>query len=521
VSIRHTTVVRALFGLGVLLPSPLLAGDTPYAWGAPSAQSQLYSDTTPVPVGKGALFVPSLTGGDDEPQVLLVDGATVVPIPVGRRVVVDPGRYVVVAGPQDPGAGQGVPIEVLPARTALVPVGWGALRIETVDKQLARFGAPFELVEVDSGRVVKLQVDETREIKTWLLAPGLYRIREPGSDRITAPDFVTVHVPKGGLANVRVFADRRTGEFLGGGVIPLDATIPDADADDSLWTGALVLSLDGTVSQVEHVAGALDSTLVSGRGFLDGRADYRSGFHTLNLAGNLTQGQQYLELLDDRPLPLLKTDDNLSGSARYALYMNDALGLYAGGEASTQLLETVGVATEDVTIAVRKTDGSVNERTIAGGETYRLADPMAPTRLGVGAGLSLRFLDVRWADVSVRGGVGWRRFVVDGVLVSEDNPNTPALEFTELADFDQAGLEAGATVAFKIKSFASVASGLDAFYAFDSFDSPSYRWTNDLSLRLTDIVSAHYEFDAEVNPRLTSELAVRQGAFLRATWSLL
>ena len=54
-------------------PAPDVA-QTLYRWAAPTAADQLAADTTVVPAGMGALFVPAMTNGSDEPEALVYQG---------------------------------------------------------------------------------------------------------------------------------------------------------------------------------------------------------------------------------------------------------------------------------------------------------------------------------------------------------------------------------------------------------------------------------------------------------------
>ncbi len=516
-----------------LIPAALLIGagwlgapaaaEPAYAWQAPSPQSQLANDRTEVPVGKGAIFVPAISSPDDEPDVLLVDAGSVRKIDTGRRVIVEPGRYVVVVGAADPKDAVGVPVRVLPGRTELVPVAWGALRVEVVTRKLERFDGAYELIHVASGRRVFLQESaaDDQELRTWLLEPGLYRFAELGSDNLNAPDFVTVHIPKGGLVNFRLFMDRRTGNFLGGGVVPLDRTLPEPDEGDESWDSSLAVGLNGTANQIEHVAGFPDQTFATGSFFVNGRADWRSSVNAVTLRGELEEGQQFIETGGDRALPLIKAQDRLAGDAFYALSLNPGVGLYARVGLETQLFETGAFFIEDTEVALRSRDGGVEYIQVDTGEQFTVAEALSPTRTRAGGGLNIRFLNVKWADLSVRGGPGWRWNSYAGSLISEDNPNTPALEYTELYDFQQQGFEATAAASFRIKGIASVSSELDTFVEFGDFTRPYWRWDNNVSLRLSNVVSVNYLLDIGKFPQLSESLQLRQGAYLQASWSLL
>jgi len=415
----------------------------------------------------------------------------------------------------------GTAINVLPGRTEVVPVNWGALRVEVVDRKLARHDGAYELVNVETGRRVLLQESQGEELRTWLLEPGLYRFTEIGNDNILAPDFLTVHIPKGGLVNFRLFMDRRTGNFLGGGVVPLERALPDETLTDTDWTSSLSFGANGTVNQTEHIAGIPDQTFGTGSLFVNGRADYRADLHALTIKGEMEEGYQFIETAGDRALPFIKAQDRLEGDAFYSLFLNPGLGIYGHLGSETQVFETNAVFFEDTELAIRGTDGGVEYETVAGGEFYTIAEALSPTRTRLGGGLNLRFLNFKWADLSVHAGPGIRWNNYAGSLISEDNPNTPAIEYTELDDFQQRGIEATAVAAFKIRGVMSISSELDTFIPWDEVDQRYWSWDNNVSLKLSNVMSFNYLFDIGQFPQISDSLQIRQGAYLQASWSLL
>ena len=68
-------------------------------WASPSIEIQLQMDDVIVPVGKGAVFVPSMTDPDNEPVCgVLSKGRIVQDSKTGHRILLAPGTYTVVYG---------------------------------------------------------------------------------------------------------------------------------------------------------------------------------------------------------------------------------------------------------------------------------------------------------------------------------------------------------------------------------------------------------------------------------------
>ncbi|RME23674.1 MAG: hypothetical protein D6798_13050 [Deltaproteobacteria bacterium] len=518
---------RAIRALGLTLAlaagTDVLAADSIYTWQAPPVEVQLLEDHTTIPDGMGALFVPALTNSSAEPKVFVVSPDGVRPVRTGRRIILPPGRYVVVASSSDPKLGAGAPVEVHEGRTAVAPVEWGALKVEVVDRKLRPFDGSYSLVHVESGKEIVLpDYLETEEgVKTLLLQPGLYRLQQTGSTNYAAPDFATVYVPKGGLVHYRLFMDRGSGQFRGGGVVPADRFLPEAVVADNDWTGSLSLGVDGSFAQTQQVPGMLDMTQVQGSAFIDGRARYQGDLNSLALDFELQEGQQFIGFSKGRDLPIIKGQDRLAGSARYTLRLNDGVGLYVRGLGETQLFDTRAIAPEDMTIALRNLDGSVEYRDLQAGDTYVISEALSPMVLQASGGVETRFASTRWLDLAVYGGPGYRWNRYNGSYVSEDNPATRALEYTRVGDYSQFGLDIGASAFLRISGFLTNTTSLGTFWDLDDLQHPVLELDNTLNLRITDVLSVNYSASIDRVPRVSDGLQVRQGAFLRAKWSLL
>lgn len=508
-----------------VLTAPALAGGSPYLPEAPPPRVQVLHDRTPIPADQGALFVPALTEAALEPSVLLLDGEEVREIAVGQRVALPPGRYVVLVGSSDPSLSEGSTVEVVAGRTAIAPVRWGALRVEIVDRKLRVHDAPYVLTHVESGREVELpeRLQTEQGASTWLLAPGLYRLAQPNGRGEDRPDFLTVHVPAAGVAHLRVFMDRRTGFIQGGGVVGPEQVLP-ADAEEApegIWTGKATVGVQGNLSQTSGLPGFPDQTLASGSLFLDGTGGIWSQRHHLLLDLRAEQGQQYVAMANQSALPLIKANDTLSAGALYSFQLNQGAGLYIRGAGETQLFDTWGIAPEDVELAIRERDGSVSYRQIEAAGRFKLADGLDPLVLRAGAGLQTSLVNRKHLELSLRAGPGYRWYGYGGVLVAEDNPDTPAWEYTRLSSFETYGLEGVLHARAQLTGWAAVESELDLFGAPSELLQPNVEWTTEVDLRLSHVFSVNYLLDVSKIPEVKADPMVRHGVFLRASWSLL
>ena len=198
---------------------------TLYRWTAPTAAEQLAADTTVVPAGMGALFVPAMTNGIDEPEALVYQGEKQVGGgPNGRRIVLAPGSYTLRVGSAPLNQMVTIPVDVTAGNTTLVPVRWGALVVEVVDENNIPHRGSYELIQVSDRQpyTVGFGADTLlgERIRTLLVGPGLYRIVRPGSNYRARTDFSTVLVPEGSVVYYKLVLDPDDGTLLGAGVVP-------------------------------------------------------------------------------------------------------------------------------------------------------------------------------------------------------------------------------------------------------------------------------------------------------------
>jgi len=518
---KHALVASLLCSLAV--PSFAADSDAPYRWDAPDEGTQLNLNRQPLPSGMGGIFVPSMTGADDEPEVFFVSGERVLKGPVGERVAVPPGRYSVLVGSSDPSMASGVPIRVELGKTTLVPVTWGGLRMDVVDRRGNTAEVPLEIIHVGSGQRVSLSPELGDEPRTRLLSPGLYRVQTPGMQTTTQPNFVSVHVPKSGLVHLKVFVDPR-GLIEGGGVVTAAEMSPSLPTGVKGWRRSLVVGADGSYSQVQATPGSPDLTFGQGSVFLNGEATYSDDTHILEVRGIVDEGLSLVQPGTGPALPLIKGRDTAKVDALYTVLMNDGVGLYVGGAAETNLLPTDGIVTEDSTVVYFDPNGGSTSQAVSAGDTYRIAEAFAPSSARTGAGARVRLSTARDLELSVRGGVGSRHYWWGGSAIPLDDPDTPAIEHVRPDNIQRLGVEAGAQLAIRITRFATYKTEALAFEGFTDLGDPDrlfLSWENDLSVGLTRAISIHYRANLQQIREISLTPQLEQGVYVRASWNLL
>jgi len=521
------------------------AEDT-YAWTMPPPEQQLAADESVIPIGKGAIFIPSITGPEFEPPATLVSESEIQSVPTGQRFLVAPGPYVVVISSGAPTQGVSIAIDVKDGETTLVPVGWGALRIEVTDERRIPHRGAYEIIRSDTRQPVGTGFGadtlQGEILQTWLLPPGLYRIVRPGRNYRALRDYATVEVHEAGFVRFRLVQDEFTGEFLGSGVL-----LPSDFATDgqrtSRWFRSLVLGIDG--SFVSNQNTGTNQTQFTAGAFVDGQGAFNAGRHRVNVlvqaeaSGSQIRPEGSADLNPNteevvEALPWVTATDQLRGDVLYSYDVFKTAGPYVRASAESHFLPTDILVSEDTTYEVTKLDGTVESIDKAANETFHTADPWRPTLLREGAGINTRFLQKnRSMNFNFRMGFGLRQHLYDGALVFEDLTAAGVQQYKVQDSFNEIGAESTVVASLRLPGWVVYSTDLELFVPFVDSRPESISgsetgnrwniaasWRNTVSFRVTRNLSLNYFANIDLEPQISDETQVQQSLLLRASWSL-
>lgn len=194
-------------------------------WDAPPVSQQLDEDESPVPLGKGAVFVPRLsTDPAQEPDVSIADstGRVVISGKPGKKFFLIPGTYSVMLG--NGSIRQRITKWVSIDEGKVIPLypTWSGLAIDIVSESNIPFRGSYEMARIDEfepfGRTYGRDPAQGERIKTWIVKPGLYKIIGVGENFNTVNSYVTARLLPGELVHFTLVQDSTTGKILSGGV---------------------------------------------------------------------------------------------------------------------------------------------------------------------------------------------------------------------------------------------------------------------------------------------------------------
>ncbi len=510
--------------LTLLAARPALAQEGAFDWTMPSAEEQLAGDRTEIPVGMGAVFVPSITGPTFEPPASLVSDQEIISVPIGQRVLVEPGPYVVIISSGSPAQGTSIAVDVVEGETTLVPVQWGALRIEVVDDRRTPHRGSYEIIRADTrqpiGTGFGADTLQGEILQTWLLTPGIYRIVRTGRNARALKDYATVVVPAAGFVRYRVVMDPDTGEFQGSGILLPDDFTTTSDRK-SRWFRSMVVGIDGALVKNENVVGALNQTQYIAAAYLDSQFVFNAAPHRVTVLAQIDEGATLTVPQAEDPLPIAKTTDRLRGDLLYTMSLRGTFGPYTRASAESQAFPTELLASEDTVYLVTPLEGEAEYREVAANETLHISDPWFPTVLREGIGVNTTFLQKnRSMNFNWRVGYGLRQNLYGGTLNLDDIASTPEIEYTAIPNFFEQGIESTVIATLRLPGWVVYSTDLELFAPFTRLMDPAVSWRNTLSLRITRNLSLNYFANVDIEPQVDDELQVQQSLLLRTTWAI-
>lgn len=518
----------SMIAVAALSTAPIAAqsGEGLYSWNAPAAAEQIAADATVIPAGKGAIFTPAMTAGADEPNVLVFAGEEKIATgKTGQRIVVAPGVYEVRIGSGTANQMVNVPAVVTAGKTTTLEPTWSGLLVQVVDTQNIPLRSTYEIIRAEDREVMGTGFGadtlQGETLRTWLLKPGLYRIIRSGETFRARKDFATAFLPQGGLVHFKLVLDPDSGDFRGAGVVSAEEVGMTAAKSDSNWAHSMTASGALSFGETTDVVGSPNQSSMAGTVFLDAYSTYENGPHRMVNIFEIEEGFLRVNPDQGKNLPTQHTQDRLREDLLYTRYLNERWGPYVRFGLLTNIFEAQTLATEPVTVAYNRLDGSQEFVAVAASDQYSTADSFGSLRLREGFGINVRLLRNDRATVNWRGGVGFRQNLFSNAFVVNDLAATPELDLFEIDDLNQEGIETTLLANVILADRLSYLGDLEIFADIDDTGNPTIDWRNTLSYRLSRYLSLDFTYDLLDFPQISDQTQIRKSLLLRVSFDLL
>lgn len=540
-----TTTATTVLG-GALAPTldPRLAAGAD--WPAGRVDTQLDGDGTLIPFGKGAIFVPAITSGFDEPPVeVLKNEERVAEGKSGQRIILSPGTYIVRIGSGASQQRMRVQATVRELSTTVIPVSWSALTIHVVDERYNSLRSSYELIRVSDREYMGIGFGTDEQagepVSTWVLRPGVYKIVRVGENYRARRDFVTVRLVERNHTHFLLVLDPDTGEFAGGGEVPEKELFRAQDG----FFRSLVVGGDVTMNIRNNAVGQVDGASVSARGFLDGKLSVQILQNPLILRLQVEEG-----LTNPPQGQIQKTIDRVDLDALYLYRVQPWIGPYVRVEAETNIFpneENFPQTTNNesyTVVRLRADETELRRNTVQ--DSGRLSPGFGLTRVREGVGLNIRAIKTVSAEVNIRAGFGARHAITNDFF--DIDPRSPDLDgncpgdnecqefrtrfpglepdrtriYRQVLGNDQVGAETALIATVRITRFVLVNGELDALLTAP-IENTIIDAEGSVALKLTSYMSINYviRYTRDVNIAVGDPNNVEQDILLRFSVDLL
>lgn len=386
----------------------------PSNWLSPAVDEQLTRDRILIPLGKGAIFLPTYTEPRREPEISILNarGRVVQTGLPGERILLDSGSYDVRYGSGTSSQQMQAAAVIEEGHTTVIPPAWGGLIVETLTQDGEYFEGPYELIRMEKwinfGKGHGATEERLQDIKAWVIPPGTYRVSKAGEGFNSLKNYFTVQINPGELSVVEaIFADKTSGDIIAGGIKALNARTSVGHN----WTYGL--RAGGNVNLHQETSDAdVSSQTIQFAGDMRLRANFDNvqyfGTTELFLQDNFTK---------EKGRPFSLTADIGQLRSTWIRRLNPWLGPYVRGTLETHLFPNMALAD---TVFVKEDEASTDTLKIPGRD-FEAAAILDPLKLGEGAGVNIDFISKYYLEATTQIGVAARQSVVRESYVAKSS----------------------------------------------------------------------------------------------------
>lgn len=422
-----------------------------------SIEEQLGRDQTLIGMGQGAIFVPVLTEPRLEPEVLVIrNGDNVAQGEPGHRILVEPGLYEVKVGSGTSPQKQDFWVEVFEGKTSVIPFQWGALTIMTVDETGLFVSEDYEVYRLEDGesfgKGYGLPQERLKDIRTWILEPGMYKVVRSGEDFASYLNYITVQVNEGMLAEVELVFNSETGDLVSGGIRPVGLKINE----NSPWSFQLrmggAISYSNTLERQPETGkiGKEDEivSMLSDIRFL-ARYDDTKWLGTGEIYSK--NNFQWENDNSGTDVPMRSISDDVQLRSTLVRRLNKWVGPYVRGTMKTHLVSEDFWPDAGDSIYVLNADGDTTQ--VMHDTALQIKPPFFPLEFREGLGVNLELISAFAFEFSSQVGLAWRQTLNNDVLVPYSDSS---LVFRPADNFSDYGMETAAQMRIFLGRFISI-----------------------------------------------------------------
>lgn len=489
-----------------------------YTWMMPDPATQLERDAKLRPVMSGGIFVPSMTGGVNEPKVQIFseEGKIVKESYTGTSAFLPAGRYRVQVGTPMTFDRLEFDVNVVEGSTTMVPVEWSGIVVKVVNDRGGMVRGNYEIVRLPERSYIGLGagalVNEGERLTTWLLWPGQYMIISVGEGYQARKNFITVDVEPGELSRVTLVIDEETGDILGGGEIdsPVD------DVEDRWWWAGVMVGGSVRFNHTKDVVGKASGQLLDVSAFLDTSFTLGLKQHFIYMRLNAEIGGTIR--FEDRPF--VTTIDELGFDLLYTYRVVDWFGPYVRFAFESNMAPAYQELTTPHDVVWNDKQGSIRAHSEDKNEV-KLSPSFSPIKLNTGTGARFDYTFGSWMKLSSRIGIAYLHVFARDLYVIGEIDNTQNIVTLEpVEEYYRFGAEAALTLDVTPIRWLSFKVDTSVIEPFEDYRNPIVVLDLDAAVRLSSIASISYSLRLNYDVSLIDKVQIDQYVQLRFSYKI-
>jgi hypothetical protein len=291
------------------------------------------------------------------------------------------------------------------------------------------------------------------------------------------------------------------------------------------WFPKLSLGLNISLSSTQNVPGVEDGITFTLGGVLNGGLLMRFGQHKWDSTLKVVHTQTKTPQID----AFIKTADSLDLKSAYSFQFRKdiKLGIRFGLDLTTPLFPGFFVPAANADITLINNDNTQDQRTVLKEESFLLTDPFSPLTFKQAIGIEAEPYRNKFTTISSEVNLSAQQTWAKGYVL-QDDPTTPRLEFRELRDFVQLGLELKLGFTGKMEQFLTYDFLINLMVPFitsvpttlQGFELLNADIQFKVTLKMAEWASLNYVFRAQRLPILTENWQVSNNLVLSFTANL-
>ncbi|MEC8930242.1 MAG: hypothetical protein VYB08_02425 [Candidatus Latescibacterota bacterium] len=484
---------RSGIAAALLIGSGVLASADESTWTALPARAQLQQDQVLIPKGKGLLFVPAMTLGNEPSYQIWRDGRIVSSASPGIGIPLDPGTYELFFGSGAIAQRFSKTVPIFDGERTLLKPDWSGLVIDVLDNTRTAVNESYEILDATTGETYGLGfgIEEERgeRVRTWLLKPGVYHIVRVGESFTTIRKF-SAQLQPGTLTQRNLIFDSGSGDFIG--FYP--RLVEQTQAFRSATSVVSQTELSGAAQlNTSQNTGGDDRASLNFTVQVFNRTRYSTDRDFASIRVILEEGATKEEGED-----LRKSTDRAEVRATYIRRLSPRFGPYLRGVVQTTLFSDDArfASPQDVVRTLKS--GAVD--TLQSREELTLAPALSPLTFREGVGINSQLIRSFALNMDLRLGVGAQQtLVTDNFKLGEvDDQRT----MTELESTSSTGLETLLIMDARLSRYVNLDSEFDLLMTSRDRADWFFTWENRLRIALTSFINLDLVADLERNQTL-------------------